>query len=123
MGEYSEASIVLRARFTGAIFQSSQSGRNPRMGHLVAEWGGSIIACGNHADYNFLDIQNQKFDSQRYAFVFISFSGRSSWGLALRRRSDTEYERIGTCTCWAVGGEQLVRSYLSSLPFKEVKII
>ena len=137
MGEYSEASIKLNAPFTEAAFQSSPTGYAPIMGDLVSKANSSfspskIIARGHSTDYNFLDLQNQDLNSQKYAFVFVSLYGNWCLGLALRQRSDTEYERIGTCRCYMNGTEsngdtsveeQGVRSYLRSLPFREVKII
>ena len=135
MGEYSEASITLRAPFTEATFPSSQSGSDPDMHDLRAKWDSSypqIRACGTHADYDFLNIQDQDLDSQQYAFVFIRLQFSWGEGLVLRRRSDTEYERIGFCSCYVGDSgsdgdtsveEQLLRSYLSSLPLREVKII
>jgi hypothetical protein len=137
MGEYSEASIKLKAPFTEAVFDSSHSGSDPTMSDLREKQDSSYqssknIACGVFADYYFLDAQYENLESQQYAFVFISFIGQGCRGLILRQRSDTEYERIGTCWCYipskelngdASVEERGVRSYLSSLPFREVKII
>ena len=137
MGEYSEVSIKLNAPFTEAAVECPQSEPDPSMRHLVAKRDISyphskVTVCGYCADYNFLDLPNQDHDSQRYAFVFVRFTGDVCLGLALRQRSDTEYERIGTCWCSlrhreSYGDtsrrERIIRSYLSSLPFREVNII
>lgn len=137
MGEYSEASIRLKAPFTEAVFDSSHSGSYPMMPDLIEQRDSSNqssknIASGTLADYYFLDAQYENLESQQYAFVFISFIGQECQGLILRQRSDTEYERIGTCSCYIPGKEpngdasaeeRGVQSYLSSLPLREVKII
>ena len=136
MGGYSKASIKLRAPFIEAKLRPPQPELDRFMHDLVATHNSSqptfkTSVCGYSADYNFLDAQNTDLDSQQYAFVFMTSVGQC-WGLALRRRSDTEYERIGTCRCympsWESYGdtsveEQGVRSYISSLPFREVTII
>jgi hypothetical protein len=131
MGEYSEASIKLKGPFTEAAFRSSYSRPEPSMSDLVEKRDGRyppspISVCGYNADYNFLDLQNQDSESQQYAFVFVAFVGDVCFGLALRQISDTEYERIGLCLCYTPSRESrelVIRSYLSSLPFREVKII
>lgn len=136
MGGYSKASIKLRAPFIEATLPSPQLGRDRFMHDLVATHNSShptfkTSVCGFSADYNFLDAQITNLDSEQYAFVFMTSVGQC-WGLALRRRSDTEYERIGTCQCYMPSWEshddtsveeQSVRSYISSLPFREVTII
>lgn len=133
MGDCSEASIKLKAPFTEAAFQHLRSDF-VSMRELIAKRDSSyppskIIVCGNYADYNFLGFQNQYLDSQQYAFVFVSLKGGQCSGLTLRRISDTEYERIGLCVCYMESDgdasiqERDLRSYLDSLPVREVKII
>lgn len=141
LGAYSEGCITLKAPIVEVTLPESCL----EMGDLFKYWFGACVleifqppvyVHGDTVDFDFLGGEDSRARSDRYFFALLGLtiptglSGQpKGWGLTLRQRYDTEFERVGTCYCdvsedqtnWVK--EQAIRQFVDSLTVKEMRIM
>ncbi len=136
LGGYDDANIVLKAPFIEAVFGESNLTMRDlvpgRLGNSPTALPEGISAFGYSADFDFLADHQSRDGPRQFFFLLLGFmkSGSDSFGMVLHKTSGSEYQRVGDCfySCNAPKGrpderKERLRSYIDSLPIKEVRIV
>lgn len=141
MGGYIEATVIITGPLINAVFRYPKD-ELLEMYHLEPQsptisLPSEIIFTGHSVDFDFLSISRKTATASENDFSFILIGADDNgkfWGLVLRKRAESGYERVGTCWCLhdTLGEygrvdegekERRVRAFIDSLPVKEVKIM